>query len=451
MEMTKRLQRAGRPVWFGSAHRHLLTGCLLGLLLTAAAPAASLRLEGDRAWLDAEGVPLVNILRLFEQRGVEVMIDPSLDLGRVSGEWENTRVDRLIGQLVSPHSYLLERRKMSGPLGDVYRLASIRIYAGNPASARPLSAAKRVLDVVEGESGVRYIRGEIMVGFREGSSVDDLKALLEAVDGTLIEVIDPPGIYRIRLNEGMTVERAMEIANANEQVEVSEPNLAFPRLGTMPQDFAGGGNPINLQLRPGETAVAVFDSGLDPQYADLSVIRGTYDAIDPSADISDPLGHGTLSTLVAAGVITPEGAVPAENGVPVLSIRTFDENGMTSSDTLMRALQYAADSGVKIINMSWGSEVDSTFMETAMNYAAENGMTLFASAGNEPTGTAIYPAGYEAVIAVGGLNPDGSRWANSNFGDFVDLYEPAIAVFNGKTFAGTSISSPYAAFRAAQK
>jgi hypothetical protein len=424
---------------------------LLMLLLPAISSAASLRMEDDRAWLEADGVPLVNVLRLFEQRGVEVLIDPSLELGRVSGDWENTRVDRLVEQLVSPHSYLLERRKMSGPLGGFYRVSSIRIYAGNPSAALPLSAPKRVLDVVEGRDGIRYIRGEIMVGFKDGSTAEDPNKLLKAVGGTVIEVMDPPGIYRIRLNDGMSVEEAMELADGLGQVESSEPNLAFPRLGNTAAQLAGSGNGMNLQLQPGETAVAVFDSGLDPQYANLSVIRGTYNAIDPAAEISDPLGHGTLSTLVAAGVITPEGALPAENGVPVLSVRTFDENGMTSSDTLMRALEYAAESGVKIINMSWGSEVDSAFMEAAMNYAAENGMTLFASAGNEPTGSLIYPAGYDAVIAVGGLNPDGSRWPSSNFGDFVQRYEPAVAVFNGQTYAGTSISSPYAAFQAAQK
>jgi hypothetical protein len=249
----------------------------------------------------------------------------------------------------------------------------------------------------------------------------------------------------------MPVEKAMEIANAHDGVETSEPNLAFSRIGNIPVSTGGGGTGANLQLQPGETAVAVFDSGLDPQYANLSVIRGTYDAIDPSAEISDPLGHGTLSALVAAGVITPEGAPVAESGVPVLAIRTFDENGVTSADTLMRALEYAANSGVQIVNMSWGSEVDSAFMEAAMDYAAQNGMLLFASAGNEPTGTLIYPAGYSSVIAVGGLNPDGSRWENSNYGDFVDLYEPAKAFFNSQGYAGTSIASPYAAFKAAQK
>lgn len=422
------------------------------LLLPLLASATALRLEGDRAWLEAEGVPLAKVLQLFEQRGVEVLIDPSLEPRRVSGDWENTKIDRLIGQLASPHSYLLEWKKATGPLGELYQIASIRIYSdGNLSAARPLSAKAKVLDVVEGKNGIKYIRGEIMVGFKEGSTTKDLNALLAKIGGTVVEVIDPPGIYRIKLNDGMTVEEAMAIAKAHDGVDSTEPNLAFPRIGNESIPLSGSGEGINLHLQPGETAVAVFDSGLDPQYANLAFIRGTYDAVDPSAEISDPLGHGTLTALIASGAITPLGADPAETGIPVLAIRTFDENGMTSSDTLMRALEYAANSGAKIVNMSWGSEVDSAFMEMAMNYAAQNGMTLFAAAGNEPTGTPIYPAGYDSVIAVGGLNPDGTRWEQSNYGDFVEVYAPAQAVFEGKPYAGTSIASPYTAFKAAQK
>ena len=113
--------------------------------------AATLRLEGDRAWLEAEGTPLPKVLQLFEQRGVEVLIDPSLQLSRISGEWENTKVDRLIGQLVSPNSYLLEWRKIDSPLGELYQIASIRIYSdGNPSAAQPLAKKRKVLDIVEG-------------------------------------------------------------------------------------------------------------------------------------------------------------------------------------------------------------------------------------------------------------------------------------------------------------
>ncbi|MCF7816570.1 MAG: S8 family serine peptidase [Kiritimatiellales bacterium] len=435
--------------WYFSTKWLALVGAMLFPLV---ATSATLRLEGDRAWLAAESVPLSRVLELFEQRGVEVMVYPALQSKRISGNWENTKVDRLIQQIASPHSYLLEWKNMPSPLGELYQIASIRIFSdGNPSAAQPLSANRKVLDVVEGTNGVSYIRGEIMVGFGKGSSIDDLNALLRELGGTIVEVINPPGIYRIKLNDDMSVEDAMALALAHDGVEAAEPNLAFPRVESQPVDFSGSNEGINLHLQPGETAVAVFDSGLDPQYADLPFIRGTYNALDPFEAMSDPLGHGTLTAMVAAGAITPLGADAAETGVPVLAVRTFDENGYTSSDVLMRALTYAANSGVKIINMSWGSEVDSRFMESAMNYAAQNGITLYASAGNLPTGIPIYPAGYDSVIAVGGLDPSGKQWDQSNFGAFVKLYEPAFAVFNGKMYRGTSISSPYAVFKAAQQ
>ncbi len=424
----------------------------LFLLCPLLALSATLRLEGDRAWLESEGAPLSKVLRLFEQRGVEVLIDPALELNRVSGEWENTKVDRLIGQLVSPHSYLLGWRKVDSPLGELYQISSIRIYSdAGPSAAQPLKKKRKVLDIVEGKDGRKYVRGEIMVGFGKDSNLDDLKALLKKLGGTVIEVIDPPGIYRIKLNEGLSVEEAMEIAKAHKGVGVTEPNLAFEQIGNEAISFSGSGSGINLHLQPGETAVAVFDSGLDPKYTDLPFIRGTYNALSPSEPMSDPTGHGTMTAMVAAGAITPLGADAAETGVPVLAVRTFDENGMTSSDTIMRALEYAALSGVKIINMSWGSDTSSAFMEAAMDYAAQNGMTLYASAGNEPTGTPIYPAGYDSVIAVGGLNPAGETWTQSNYGDFVEQYEPAFINFEGKSYQGTSFSSPYATFKAAQK
>jgi hypothetical protein len=423
---------------------------LVLLWLPLAASAASLRLEGDRAWLEADSAAVTKILRLFEQRGVEVLIDPSLELGRVSGTWEGTKVDRLIQQLVQPVNYLLEWKRVSSPLGELYQISSIRIFSdGKAGAAQPLSSGRKVLDVVEGPDGVKYIRGEIMVGFGEGSDIDDLKALLRKLGGTVIEVIDPPGIYRIKLNEDMSVEEGLAIAKAHEGVKSTEPNLAHSRIGSETGPSMGTDSGINLHLQPGETAVAVFDSGLEPQYADLPFIRGVYNALNPAEAMSDPTGHGTLTAMVASGAITPLGADAAETGVPVLAVRVFDENGYTSNDTIMRALEFAANSDAKIVSMSWGSETDSQFMEAAMNYASQNKLILFASAGNEPTGVPIYPAGYNSVIAVGGLNPDGQRWEKSNHGDFVKRYGYAYVWFNGELYVGTSVAGPSEASKAA--
>ena len=441
---------------FYSVARYLLLMRLFfvigSLLIPLLVSSATLRLEGDRAWLTADEVPLPKVLELFAQRGVEVLIDPALQLNRISGEWENARVDRLIGQLVKPHSYLLEWKKTAGPLGDLYQISAIRIYSdGKLSAACPLSGKGRVLDVVEGAGGGHYLRGELMVGFKEGSSIEDLNALLAKIGGTVVEVIDPPGIYRIKLNEGMAVEKAVEIARAHDGVEGAEPNLAFPSMKSLAVPVVDHVGSINLHLQPGETAVAVFDSGLDPKYADLSVIRGTYNAIDPSAAMSDPTGHGTLVALVASGAITPLGAEDSEFGVPVLAVRVFDENGFTSSDTIMRAIEYSLNSGIKIINLSFGTYEEVGFIEDAVNYAAQQGIKIVVAAGNDGIDKSMNPAASPSTYSVGAKNQDGSVADYSNRGDTVSDYEYGSVVFEGKKHDGTSFSSPYWAYKLARE
>lgn len=411
---------------------------------------ASLTVEGERAWLTANEASLAEVLALFKNHGAKVVVDPSIGDKQISGDWKNVKVAKLIGRLAAPHSYYLEWSLQQEVGGTFYKISSIHILPdGKPALPQDPGPTPE-LDIVEGENGIKYIRGEILVGFSEDATSLDLETLLEKIEGTLIETITPPGIYRIKLNGTISVEEAMRIAQAHRGVLTSEPNLAFPLTSSNVTANYSMNGPINQNMVVGETAVAVFDSGLDPAYADSPFILGTYNALDPELEVNDPTGHGTLTSLIAGGAVTPLGAEGTDSNVPVLSIQAFDKNGFTSSDTIMRALEYAANSGATIVSMSWGTETESQFLEAAMNFAQQNGMKLYASAGNEPTGNPVYPAAYESVTAVGGLNPDGSTWENSNNGSFVKHYEPATAVFNNQSYVGTSIASPYAAFKAAK-
>ena len=95
-------------------------------------------------------------------------------------------------------------------------------------------------------------------------------------------------------------------------------------------------------------------------------------------------------------------------------------------------------------------------MRAAMQVAAQRGLVLVAAAGNEPTGKPVYPAAYPQVLAVGGVEPDGSPLPISNRGDFVDLSAPATALLPSGTdgspaaYAGTSIASAVVANALAQ-
>ncbi|WP_458775822.1 S8 family peptidase [Desulforhopalus sp. 52FAK] len=431
--------------------RYVALICLIGLILPLSLSAASLEIEGERAWLKADGEPLVEVLQLFQDRGIEVQIDQLIGSQRISGDWNSVLISQLISKLAHPHSFILEWRQEGGDAGHTYQLSSIKIFPeGKKLVAQSDSLNEKVLDVVEGESGVRYLRSEILVGFRQNSSVSDLERLLSLLDGVVVEVMKPLGLYRIKISQHMSVEDALEIVRSYQEGVAAEPNLAFPLIASTVEPQVNKDNVLDFNRLSDSSVIAVLDSGLDPSYADHSFILDTYNAIDPSSEINDPNGHGTLTSLIAAGAITPLGGQEAVGRVPVVSIKAFDKNGMTSSGTVIRALEYAINSGASIVSMSWGAEVDSSFMKSAMNMASRSGIKLYAAAGNSPTGTPVYPAGYDSVIAVGGLNPDGSRWEDSNYGDFVEYYEPALANFEDKSFAGTSIAAPYAAFKDAQ-
>jgi hypothetical protein len=85
----------------------------------------------------------------------------------------------------------------------------------------------------------------------------------------------------------------------------------------------------------------------------------------------------------------------------------------------------------------------------AVAYAQSKGVILVASAGNEPTQKATYPAAYRNVIGVSALDASGNLWESSNYGSFVTVAAPGTASFpvgyKGPpgAYEGTSISSAY--------
>lgn len=423
----------------------LFPAFLLAVLVTlATTQGGPLRLTDDRAWLTVENESLTAVLTQFADYGVEVLLDPNLNQVRVSGCWIDSPVEQMLDQLVNPHNYALEWIELAGQMGPYRKIHSIRVFSDKGyGQSLPLKTTERILDVVDG----KYIRNEIMVGFNSDATPADLKELLRQLNGTVMEAINPPGIYRIRMGSGLSVPAALALIATHPNIAAAEPNYVFPRIKpgpTLPL-FDGSTPRLQLNLPEGANLVAVFDSGIDPQYIDGALIAGGYNALDPNAPISDPGGHGTLMALIASGAVTPDGAPASESGVPVLAIKTFDENGNTSSDILLRAFNQAAAEGVKVVNMSWGSETDSQFMQMAMDAASQYGIELVAAAGNTPSGTPIYPSAYDSVTCVGGLQADGSPWPQSNYGDFVDQSSYVSAQFNGQTSMGTSISSAYVA------
>ena len=137
-------------------------------------------------------------------------------------------------------------------------------------------------------------------------------------------------------------------------------------------------------------------------------------------------GHGTAMRSLIRGSNGPaRGAAP---GAEVLPFPVLDQEGKGSSFALAEAIVRATDQGVRVINMSLGSEGDSPVVRDAVAYALARNVVLVAAAGNEAVNRVSYPAAYEGVMAVASVDAGGNHLYFSNRGKSVDLAAPGFAV-----------------------
>ena len=421
------------------------------LFFTAStASALYFRLDGDRLWLQAEQTPLVDVLEQFSRVGVGVRLDPSIQ-STVTGLILGQDIDEALEALLEGYDYLLTWKMLRGPLGRVPKLKEIQVYLpGSAASARPMPKKSTRFDATRGVAGTspEFVKDELLVGARPGTTYAQFQSLLDQIGGMIVEADASTGVYLIRFPTGTNVEALLRQLGRNPLIAHAELNYVTRLPGGLSTGFPS--LPAVSPPADGSIPVAVLDSGLDPSAGLAPLVSAGWDAVEPERNLSDPDGHGTQMAFLASGVLAADGLSASGETLPLVSVRAFDEDGKTSNFALMQALAYAEKAGAKVVNMSWGSAVDSEFMRTAIQVAAKQGLILVAAAGNEPTGNAVYPAAYSDVIAVGGVGADGQPWANSNHGAFVDVSAPASATLPSGSYVGTSISSAAVANALAQ-
>jgi subtilisin len=208
---------------------------------------------------------------------------------------------------------------------------------------------------------------------------------------------------------------------------------------------AGGGASIS---------VAILDTGIDTTHPDLK--RRVQDCKDftqaklpiVNGKCSDQNGHGTH----VAGIIAADGG---EDGLGIFGVapaarlkayKVCGPNGSCWSDDIAVALRTAADNGAQIVNLSLGSDAESTLITDAVNYAIAKGVLVVAAAGNDGPypGSIDYPGANIPVIAVGALDAElvVAEWSSRGVNE---SNEPYLAEEGDVEFAapGVNIESTY--------
>ncbi len=440
------------PIWLA------LFCCIPALFISPAAANSSpeVRLFPDnRVTLHARNVSLHRILSEIARQGVRIRLDPAVDF-KVSAAYTNQPVDQVLDVILGKYNHALIWEETSLDADKRFRLAEIQIYrAGHRDLLVPLESPNFLIGR-NPETGTLFVRHELLVQLEDKTHLPELESIVASAGGKILSQA-ADGTYLIRLPETIDelafLAKLREISSAS-GISGAEPNFAYQSPKAFRAVLPGVELPeINRQAPGGlQMPVAVFDSGLAPIYLKEPYIKASYNAIDPSAPVDDSLGHGTQMSLLAAGAALPIGLEnESSRTAPVIAIQGFDENGYTSNYALIRGISYAMENGARVLSLSWHSETKSRFLRQAINDAVSKGLTVVAAAGNEPTGNAVYPAAYESVIGVGALSPDGRKWENSNFGDFVAYQAPGFANLpvgyysDPGIYAGTSIATAYTA------
>ncbi len=410
------------------------------------------RLSGDQFTLHADRVPLQNILRKFAAQGIRVQVDPDLN-PEISASFEKREMQKGLHTVLQSLDYALIWESVPGSQ-DV-RLTEIQIFEpGRKSRMRPLEASHLFKVVKNPKNGQIFVKDEILLRSGPGVSRADFEKFLKSIGGIIVEHDDRTGVYRIRLPENTDVPFLISQISEKKGIAAAEPNYAYPILQpyrNISPDAPAAGY-VNPAPPENGVPVAVLDSGLLPGSGLEEYVAASLDAVSPEDSLTDGLGHGTQMALIASGAISPYGVSAGENeSVPIIPIRVFDDNGVTTNFSMMRSIDFALENGAKVLSMSWGSDIRSDFLENALNYADEKGLILVAAAGNEATGKEVWPAAYSSVIGVGALAPDGKTWENSNYGSFVTVSAPGFASlpvgYKGEAgaYAGTSIATAYVA------
>jgi subtilisin family serine protease len=175
-----------------------------------------------------------------------------------------------------------------------------------------------------------------------------------------------------------------------------------------------------------------------------------------NALLDDDNGHGThVAGIVAAQTGNGLGVAGASWGARVMVVKVLDASGDGYYSDVAAGLRYAADSGARVINLSFGGDERSQLLQDAADYAQQQGALLVAAAGND--GLEVdYPAACRHVMAIAATDSSDSRLSLSSNGPEVDIAAPGEGIVSTWLRPalywfrrGTSMAAPHVSAAAA--
>jgi len=343
----------------------------------------------------------------------------------------------------------------------------------------PLSAQSPLPDEVE------YVRGEILVKFKEGVSKGE-KAGVHSAFALGVLSDHRGGVQRLRIPDGETEHEAIALLEQDPRVEYAELNTICYGFLT-PNDtyysyqwhFPQVNCPSAWDISTGDSViVGILDSGAAyetyPVYGESSKVRagvthyiqapdlaGTsfadslYDFVNNDRHPNDNHGHGThVAGTVAQTTNNSYGVAGMAFDCTLMPVKVLGYSNFGTAQWVADGLYWATDHGAQVISMSLGwhpffGDPGET-VHDAITYAYNQGVVLVAASGNAGVGAVSYPAAYPEVIAVGATRYDSTLSYYSQYGATQEVVAPGGDLYvdqNGDTYGDGVVQQTFETYQ----
>jgi hypothetical protein len=318
------------------------------------------------------------------------------------------------------------------------------------------------------------IPGQLVLITQPGVTLDDVRAAHPTLSLTDLRRYSPARIHLVGVPAGQEAQYELELAADIERLRVAEQNktVASAEQGTTQSLFlrTAAGNYRTQQAladinaltppppltAPRGTLVAVLDTGVAPHPDLVSRLDpGGYNFIADTTQ-ADESGCGQGSGLVGHGTHTAGVITLVDPDARVLPVTVLGCDGVGNAFAVASGIYHAIESGAGVINMSFATLVASNAVERALEDADAAGVTCISAVSNSGSDTRnarVYPAEFDQVIGVGGLERVNGLWRRASFSDWgrsLDISAPAVNIrsmwYDGAAFgyaegSGTSFAA----------
>ncbi|WP_019243105.1 MULTISPECIES: S8 family serine peptidase [Bacillus] len=304
-----------------------------------------------------------------------------------------------------------------------------------------------------------FVKQELVLKFKDDTPTSVKSTLLQQFKLEDVSSLLEDQYMLVQIPKEGNLRSIAEKLSASQDIEYVEPNLQIHKQ-FVPSDSEykrqwhlntiGAPKAWDTTKGSSDVIVAVVDGGVQQDHPDLKErIVSPINMVSPNKSYENDI-HGTHVAGIISAAINNFGTIGVAPHTKIMPINVF-QSGKSNSFIVAEGIEYAANHGANIINLSLGLEVESKAIEAAIQYAASKGITIIAAAGNKHSNQPTYPASYNNVIAVSATDSNDQITSFSNYGSYIDVAAPGKGIFSTSIKSqyqymdGTSMASPIVA------